>query len=91
MKVIHTCLTVNGNRVFIYDMHFKYPDNPLTTFWVASLGGIPSARKNGFLIDGKRLCFTSENDFYDIDMLTYGLDWLIDLRKLAENTNNPHC
>jgi hypothetical protein len=28
---------------------------------------------------------------HHIDMHTNGLGWLNDLRKLAENTNNPHC
>jgi len=87
MNQIQTCTTVCGKKIKIYDVHFKYPDNPFRTFWVAVLDGGIMHSQNGFLIDGKRLCFTFGKDFYDIDMLTNGLGWLIDLRNLAENTN----
>ena len=87
MNQIKTCTTVCGKKIKIYDVHFKYPDNPFRTFWVAVLDGGIMHSQNGFLIDGKRLCFSCGKDFYDIDMLTNGLDWLNDLRKISDNTN----
>jgi hypothetical protein len=86
MNQIQTCRTVCKKKIKIYDVHFKYPDC-YRTFWVAVLEDGTMHSQNGFLIDGKRLCFSCGKDFYDIDMLTNGLDWLNDLRKLAENTN----
>jgi hypothetical protein len=87
MKEIKSCLTTCGKEIRIYDVHFQYPDDRFVTYWVAELhlDNYYDESENGFLIDGKRLCFRSErNVFYDIDMLTNGLDWLQDLRKRAE-------
>jgi hypothetical protein len=87
MKEIKSCLTTCGKKIRIYDVHFQYSDCRFATYWVATLeqDNYYDDNDNGFLIDGKRLCFRSErNVFYDIDMLTNGLEWLQDLRKRAE-------
>lgn len=87
MKNIKSCLTTCGKEIRIYDVYFQYPDNRFVTYWVATLhlDNYYDEYENGFLIDGKRLCFrSSRNTFYDIDMLTNGLEWLQDLRKRAE-------
>jgi hypothetical protein len=87
MKNIKSCLTTCGKEIRIYDVHFQYPDDRFVTYWVAELhlDNYYDESQNGFLIDGKRLCFRSaRNVFYDIDMLTNGLDWLQDLRDRAK-------
>ncbi len=87
MRNIKSCLTTCGKEIRIYDVHFQYPDDRFVTYWVAELhlDNYYDESENGFLIDGKRLCFRSaRNVFYDVDMLTNGLEWLQDLRKRAE-------
>jgi len=87
MKAIKSCLTTCGKKIRIYDLGFRYPDDRFATYWVATLerDDYYDDNEHGFLIDGKRLCFRSgRNVFYDIDMLTNGLEWLQDLRKRAE-------
>jgi len=83
MKEIKSCLTTCGKKIRIYDVHFQYPDDRFVTYWVATLekDNYYDDNENGFLIDGKRLCFRSaRNVFYDIDMLTNGIEWLQYLR-----------
>jgi hypothetical protein len=91
MRNIKSCLTTCGKEIRIYDVHFQYPDDRFVTYWVAELhlDNYYDESENGFLIDGKRLCFRSaRNVFYDIDMLTNGLEWLQDLRKRADKDEN---
>ena len=85
MKVIGYCKTISGETIEIYDVHFCYPDDRFATYWVAVLQKYhPFDNVNGFLIDGKRLCFRdSKNNFHDIDMLTNGLEWLQKLRNIS--------
>ena len=93
MRNIKSCLTTCGKEIRIYDVHFKYPDDRFATYWVAELhlDNYYDESENGFLIDGKRLCFRSyKNVFYDIDMLTNGLDWLQDLRNRADTDENTN-
>jgi len=83
MKEIKSCLTTCGKKIRIYDVRFQYPDDRFVTYWVATLekDNYYDDNENGFLIDGKRLCFRSaRNVFYDIDMLTNGIEWLQYLR-----------
>jgi len=87
MKAIKSCLTTCGKKIRIYDLGFRYPDDRFATYWVATLerDDYYDDNEHGFLIDGKRLCFRNhKNIFYDIDMLTNGLEWLQDLRNRAE-------
>jgi hypothetical protein len=68
-----------GEKINIYECFFTWPSDPFTQYWVAK----HSNGSDGFVIDGKRLCFKYAHESKWED-LNYS-DWIQIIRNYSKS------
>jgi hypothetical protein len=84
MKFIASTKNIKQEKINITNQFFSFPNSPFTFYYVAQ----KENGTNGFVIDGKRLCFkyAHENIWEDIDQFTLESGWIDKLRELSNPT-----
>ena len=78
------CVVENTSeeKIYVYNCFFSWPSDPFTIYWVAK----HSNGADGFVIDGKRLCFkyAHESKWEDLNFLYENGEWLNTMRALSD-------